>query len=80
MKALLGGLGGAIGRFDITPSQTLLTSVKERVVFLATDPSVNNDVQLCAQNTLKSGWILLLPQVNERARMLPSISDAGHSG
>jgi hypothetical protein len=35
--------------------QPLLTTVKERVVFLATDPSVNPDIQLCAQNTLKSG-------------------------
>ncbi|XP_063677273.1 E3 ubiquitin-protein ligase HERC2-like isoform X2 [Bolinopsis microptera] len=57
----------------------LLTTVKERVVFLATDPSVNTDIQLCAQNTLKSGWMILLKEVNERAKMLPSICDGSET-
>ena len=94
------------GETTLVLPEPLLTTVKERVVFLATDTSVNEDIQSCAQNTLKSGqleatrlqwnndanvhtpiyecridypspsgWMVLLKEVNERAKMLPNICD-----
>ena len=38
----------------VLPSR-LLSTLKDRVVFLATDTCVNTDIQTCAQNTLQCG-------------------------
>ena len=45
----------------VLPSR-LLTALKDRVVFLATDTCVNTDIQACAQNTLQCGELRLIPQ------------------
>ncbi|XP_070553640.1 E3 ubiquitin-protein ligase HERC2-like isoform X2 [Ptychodera flava] len=56
------GLGGS-----------LLSSLKQRVVELASNAGVLSTVQSAAQATLQSGWSILLPTAEERARALSSL-------
>ncbi|XP_077868707.1 E3 ubiquitin-protein ligase HERC2-like [Saccoglossus kowalevskii] len=56
------GLGGS-----------LLFSLKQRVVDLASNAGVLSTVQIAAQSTLQSGWSILLPTAEERARALSSL-------
>ncbi|XP_077983839.1 E3 ubiquitin-protein ligase HERC2-like [Glandiceps talaboti] len=56
------GLGGS-----------LLSSLKQRVVDLASNAGVLSTVQSAAQSTLQSGWSILLPTAEERARALSSL-------
>ena len=41
----------------------LVCTIKEKAVFLATDPNVNPDIQSSAQNFLKTGMFSVLHQV-----------------
>ncbi|XP_021378315.1 E3 ubiquitin-protein ligase HERC2-like isoform X2 [Mizuhopecten yessoensis] len=58
----------------------LVTSLKQRVVSLASNVGVMNTVQLAAQNALQSGWSILLPTAEERARALSSLLSNGAAG
>ncbi|KAK7486952.1 hypothetical protein BaRGS_00021768, partial [Batillaria attramentaria] len=57
----------------------LVNSLKHRVVSLASNSGVISTVQMAAQATLQSGWSILLPTAEERARALSSLlSNGGH--
>lgn len=51
----------------------LLNSLKQMVVTLASNAGVLNTVQSAAQAVLQSGWSVLLPTAEERARALSSL-------
>ncbi|CAG5129600.1 unnamed protein product, partial [Candidula unifasciata] len=55
----------------------LLESLKQRVVALASNSGVISTVQRAAQATLQSGWSILLPTPEERARALSSLLSSG---
>ncbi|XP_048243824.1 E3 ubiquitin-protein ligase HERC2-like isoform X1 [Haliotis rufescens] len=55
----------------------LVVSLKQRVVALASNSGVLNTVQMAAQATLQSGWSILLPTAEERARALSSLLATG---
>ena len=54
-----------------------MTSLKQRVVSLASNSGVISTVQVAAQNTLQNGWSILLPTAEERARALSSLLSNG---
>lgn len=59
---------------------TLLNNLKQTVVMLASNAGVLNTVQSAAQAVLQSGWSVLLPTAEERARALSSLlPNAGES-
>lgn len=51
----------------------LLNNLKQTVVTLASSAGVLNTVQAAAQAVLQSGWSVLLPTAEERARALSSL-------
>ncbi|KAL8607282.1 hypothetical protein ACOMHN_047613 [Nucella lapillus] len=51
----------------------LVNSLKQRVVSLASNCGVIGTVQTAAQATLQSGWSILLPTAEERARALSTL-------
>lgn len=51
----------------------LLNNLKQTVVVLASNAGVLNTVQTAAQAVLQSGWSVLLPTAEERARALSSL-------
>lgn len=51
----------------------LLNSLKQTVVTLASNAGVLNTVQSAAQAVLQSGWSVLLPTAEERARALSAL-------
>lgn len=51
----------------------LLQSLKQQVVTLASNKGVLKTVQSAAQEALRSGWILLLPTPEERAKALTEL-------
>ncbi|XP_033111225.1 E3 ubiquitin-protein ligase HERC2-like [Anneissia japonica] len=55
----------------------LLSSLKQRVVDLASNAGVIVTVQSAAQATLQSGWSMLLPTAEERARALSALLPSG---
>ncbi|XP_012936715.1 E3 ubiquitin-protein ligase HERC2 [Aplysia californica] len=55
----------------------LAESLKQRVVSLASHSGVIATIQRAAQATLHSGWSLLLPTPEERARALSSLLSSG---
>ncbi|KAL5011340.1 hypothetical protein ScPMuIL_009891 [Solemya velum] len=55
----------------------LASSLKQRVVTLASNSGVISTVQHAAQNALQSGWSILLPTAEERARALSSLLSTG---
>lgn len=58
----------------------LLNNLKQTVVVLASNAGVLNTVQGAAQAVLQSGWSVLLPTAEERARALSSLlPNAGES-
>ena len=60
------GLGGS-----------LLSNLKQRVVDLASNAGVIVTVQTAAQATLQTGWSMLLPTAEERARALSALLPSG---
>ena len=56
---------------------SLVNSLKQRVVSLASNSGVISTVQMAAQNTLQNGWSILLPTAEERARALSSLLSTG---
>jgi len=61
----------------LKPGSPLVTNLKQRVVSLASNVGVINTVQMAAQNALQSGWSILLPTAEERARALSSLLSSG---
>ena len=57
----------------LSPGTSLICSLKQRVVMLASNTGVLNTIQRAAQSVLVNGWMLLLPTVEERARALSSL-------
>uniref|UniRef100_A0A8C9RA53 E3 ubiquitin-protein ligase HERC2 n=1 Tax=Scleropages formosus TaxID=113540 RepID=A0A8C9RA53_SCLFO len=55
------------------PGSMLLGSLKQAVVTLASNAGVLGTVQAAAQAVLQSGWSVLLPTAEERARALSSL-------
>lgn len=55
------------------PGGALLASLKQAVVTLASNAGVLCTVQTAAQAVLQSGWSVLLPTAEERARALSSL-------
>ena len=51
----------------------LLQSLKQQVVTLASNKGVLKTVQSAAQEALRSGWVLLLPTPEERAKALTEL-------
>ncbi|XP_041055229.1 E3 ubiquitin-protein ligase HERC2 isoform X4 [Carcharodon carcharias] len=58
----------------------LLNSLKQTVVTLASNAGVLNTVQSSAQAVLQSGWSVLLPTAEERARALSALLPNAVSG
>ncbi|XP_027882785.1 E3 ubiquitin-protein ligase HERC2 isoform X2 [Xiphophorus couchianus] len=58
----------------------LLNNLKQTVVMLASNAGVLNTVQAAAQAVLQSGWSVLLPTAEERARALSSLLPNAASG
>ncbi|XP_035763485.1 E3 ubiquitin-protein ligase HERC2 [Neolamprologus brichardi] len=58
----------------------LLNNLKQTVVVLASNAGVLNTVQAAAQAVLQSGWSVLLPTAEERARALSSLLPNAASG
>eukprot|EP00058_Branchiostoma_floridae_P025861 XP_002611351.1 hypothetical protein BRAFLDRAFT_73256 [Branchiostoma floridae] len=67
-------------RLNLQPGSPLLNSLKQRVVELASNTGVLGTVQTAAQATLQSGWLLLLPTAEERARALSALLPSDASG
>ena len=51
----------------------LLQSLKKQVVTLGSNKGVLRTVQSAAQGALRSGWVLLLPTPEERAKALTEL-------
>ena len=60
-------------RLGLVPGGSLITSLKQRVVALASNNGVLSTVQTAAQAVLQNGWSLLLPTAEERARALSAL-------
>ena len=61
----------------LVPGSPLLISLKQCVVELARSSNILSTVQEAAQSVLKSGWLLLLPTVSERASALSQLLPSG---
>lgn len=57
----------------LNPGTKLLTSLKSKVVHLASSSGILSTIQHAAQSTLQAGWSVLLPTANERAHTLSSL-------
>ncbi len=62
---------------ELAPGSPLLVSLKQCVVELASKPNVLQTVQTAAQTVLRSGWMILLPTVSERASALSQLLPSG---
>jgi E3 ubiquitin-protein ligase HERC2 len=62
-----------VDSLGLGPGSPLVGSLKQRVVTLASHSGVLETVQRAAQATLHSGWSILLPTAEERARALSTL-------
>ncbi|KAB7494648.1 E3 ubiquitin-protein ligase HERC2, partial [Armadillidium nasatum] len=62
-----------IDTLGISVGSSLLHSLKQRIVNLASTPGVLNTIQSAAQATLQTAWSILLPTAEERAKALSSL-------
>ena len=69
---------------SLQPGTTLLASLKNKVVELASNSNVLDTIQKSAQGCLQVSWMILLPTPNERARalsaLLPNSNDPNAGG
>ena len=69
-----------VSSLGLQPGTTLLSSLKRKVVELASNSGVLETVQLSAQALLEAAWMILLPTAEERARalshLLPSSAES----
>ncbi|CAH1776574.1 unnamed protein product, partial [Owenia fusiformis] len=63
----------SLDHLGLSPGGALVTSLRQRVVTLASNSGVLRTIQFAAQNVLKHGWSLLLPTPEERAKALSSL-------
>ncbi|UYV60264.1 HERC2 [Cordylochernes scorpioides] len=75
--ALSNGVGPE--QLGLGPGSRLLAGLKQRVVELASSGTAGA-MQAAAQATLQTGWSLLLPTADERARALSSLLPSAGSG
>ncbi|XP_052796353.1 E3 ubiquitin-protein ligase HERC2-like isoform X2 [Mya arenaria] len=69
----------SLEQLGLGAGSSLVSSLKRRVVSLASNSGVISTVQMAAQNTLQNGWSILLPTAEERARTLSTLlSSGGH--
>uniref|UniRef100_A0A2C9K806 HECT-type E3 ubiquitin transferase n=1 Tax=Biomphalaria glabrata TaxID=6526 RepID=A0A2C9K806_BIOGL len=66
-----------IEHLGLKQGTALVESLKQRVVVLASNNGVISTVQKAAQTALQSGWSILLPTPEERARALSSLLASG---
>ena len=64
-------------RLGLAPGSRLLISLKNCVVEIARNSAVLESVQRAAQSVLRSGWVILLPTVSERASALSQLLPSG---
>lgn len=64
-------------KLNLDAGSSLLTSLKQCVVELARNSNVLETVQQAAQAVLRSGWMILLPTVSERASALSQLLPVG---
>lgn len=57
----------------LNPGSSLLTSIRQQVMSLASKNGVVVTIQSTAQATLQTGWAVLLPTADERAKTLSSL-------
>lgn len=69
-----------VDSLGLGPGCPLVSSLKQRVVSLASNSGVISTVQMAAQATLQSGWSILLPTAEERARALSTLLANGGNG
>ena len=62
-----------LSELGLSAGSRLLTSLRTRVVDLASGSGVLGSVQTAAQATLKVGWSVLLPTAEERAKTLSTL-------
>ncbi|TWW57508.1 E3 ubiquitin-protein ligase HERC2 [Takifugu flavidus] len=67
-------------RLGLGLGSVLLNNLKQTIVVLASNAGVLNTVQAAAQAVLQSGWSVLLPTAEERARALSSLLPNTASG
>ena len=65
--------GVDVDPLGLNPGTRLLSSLKQRVVELASNAGVIATVQAAAQAVLQTGWSILLPTADERARALSTL-------
>ncbi|XP_063970630.1 E3 ubiquitin-protein ligase HERC2-like [Lytechinus pictus] len=59
------------------PKSPLLSNLKQRIVELASKAGIITTVQNAAQATLQTGWSMLLPTAEERAKALSALLPSG---
>ncbi|XP_071496413.1 E3 ubiquitin-protein ligase HERC2-like [Diadema antillarum] len=64
-------------RLGLGPKSPLLSSLKQRIVELASKAGIITTVQSAAQATLQTGWSMLLPTAEERAKALSALLPSG---
>ena len=64
-------------RLGLGPRSPLLSSLKQRIVELASKAGIIATVQMAAQATLQTGWSMLLPTAEERAKALSALLPSG---
>eukprot|EP00118_Oscarella_pearsei_P022140 m.252836 g.252836 ORF g.252836 m.252836 type:complete len:3992 (+) comp40356_c1_seq2:177-12152(+) len=62
--------GEDLSSLHLSPGEPLLDSIKMTVISLATTSGIVESVQAAAQACLNSGWLVLLPTAEERAKAL----------
>lgn len=58
---------------DLAVGSSLLTSIKQIVIEVASTSGVLDTIQSAAQATLQAGWSILLPTADARAKALCSL-------
>lgn len=58
---------------DLDVNSSLLASIKQTVIDVASTSGVLETIQSAAQATLQAGWSILLPTADERAKALCSL-------
>ncbi|GAB1604494.1 E3 ubiquitin-protein ligase HERC2-like [Argonauta hians] len=57
----------------LQPGSPVVSRLKQRVVVLASTPGIISSIQTAAKAALKTGWSILLPTADERARALSNL-------
>lgn len=63
----------SLSETGLLPGSPLVMNLKQKVVSLASNSGVLSSIQLLAQSVLCTGWSILLPTAEERARTLSAL-------